>query len=82
MNRKLVDVCFSSIKLNGTVPSLPKPTQVGDYDNDGIPDLMVKFERDSVQKILTVGDKVKVTVTGRVNGIDFEGSDYIRVIDK
>jgi hypothetical protein len=68
----------------------PRPTGVGDYDDDGIPDLMVKFDRAAVQRILPVGDEVRVTVTGQVEGerrvvmagIPFEGSDFIRVIDK
>ena len=71
---------ISSIRLNGTVPALGKPTEVGDYDNDGIPDLMVKFHRTMVQDALTVGDEVEVTITGEIDGITFIGSDYIRVI--
>jgi 20S proteasome alpha/beta subunit len=47
---------------------------------DGIPDIMVKFDRSEVQKILTTGDKVKVTVTGTVSDIMFEGDDYVQVI--
>ena len=71
-----------SIRLNGTVPALTKPTKVGDHDNDGVPDLMVKFNRAAVQNTLTVGEEVKVTITGEVAGIAFEGSDTIRVIDR
>jgi hypothetical protein len=56
------------------------PTGIGDYDNDGIPDLMVKFNRSAVQALLSVG-KVEVTVTGEVNEIPFEGWDNIRVIN-
>jgi parallel beta-helix repeat protein len=72
----------SSIRLNGTVPALAKPTQVGDYDKDGMPDLMVKFDRAAVGGILTAGEQVEITVTGEVAGIGFEGSDTIRVISK
>jgi len=61
---------------------LTKPTKVGDHDNDGVPDLMVKFNRAAVQNTLTVGEEVKVTITGEVAGIAFEGSDTIRVIDR
>lgn len=71
---------ISSIRLNNTVAALAKPTQVGDYDKDGIPDLMVKFDRAAVQDILGAGDKVKIIITGKVAGITFEGSDTIKVI--
>jgi len=69
-----------SIRLNGTVPALGKPTEIGDYDDDGVPDLMVKFHRTMVQDALTLGEEVGVTITGEVNGIIFVGSDAIRVI--
>jgi len=70
----------SSIKLNDIVPALAKPTKVGDYDRDGIPDLMVKFDRDAVEDILTVDDEVEITIAGEVGDNAFEGSDIIRVI--
>lgn len=75
-----------SIILNGSVPALVKLTQIGDYDKDGTPDLMVKFDRSKVQTILSLGSEVPVTITGKVfhngNYIDFKGSDVIRVIEK
>ena len=71
----------SSITLNGTILALAKPTQVGDYDSDSIPDLMVKFDGDAVQDLLTPGSQVEITVTGEVAEIGFEGSDTIRVIN-
>lgn len=72
---------ISSIMLNGIVPALGHPTEVGDYDNDGIPDLMVKFDRASVQSLLSPGDNTLI-ITGRLlgwpNTPDFEGSDTIK----
>jgi hypothetical protein len=68
--------------LNDTVPALSKPTKVGDHDEDGIPDLMVKFDGKAVQNTLSVGDEVEVLITGEVNGIRFESTDTIRVIDE
>jgi len=67
--------------LNEVVPALTKPTEVGDYDNDGVPDIMVKFDRAAVQDILTIGDQVEITISGEVTGITFAGSDIIKVID-
>ncbi len=70
-----------SVKLNGVVPALDKPTEIGDYDGDGVPDLMVKFDRATIQDILDVGEQVEITVSGEVGGIAFGGSDTIRIIE-
>lgn len=76
---------ISSIMLNDLVTALSKPTEIGDYDKDGVPDLMVKFDREKVQSILNTGGTT-VIVAGRVfyNGefLDFRGNDTIKVIDK
>ena len=74
------EIDISSIRLNGTVPALPKPTEVGDHDGDGVPDLMVKFDRAAVQDILAAGEEVEITITGEVSGITLKGSDSIRVM--
>jgi hypothetical protein len=75
------DIDISTVLLNGIVPALNHPTAVGDYDNDGIPDLMVKFDRAAVQSILESGDQVEVRVEGYLpDGIFFKGDDTIKVI--
>lgn len=58
------------------------PTAVGDEDEDGIPDRMVKFSRDAVIVLLD-GRTVDITfrVKGEVSGSPFEGTDTIRVLD-
>ena len=61
------------------VPAENWPTSIGDYDNDGKPDLMVKFSRSAVQQFLIIGVN-KVTVVGKVAGVPFEGKDNIKVI--
>jgi len=76
------DIDVSTIKLNGTVPAEEKPAEIGDYDEDDILDLMVKFNRASVEEILEVGDEVEIVITGELTGTSFEGTDTIRVIDK
>lgn len=72
---------ISSIMLNGVVPALVRPTEIGDYDKDGTPDLMVKFDRAAVKALLTLASQVEVTIMGEVAGIAFEGTDTIRVIN-
>lgn len=77
----VVDINISTILLNNTVPAENKPTNISDYDNDGILDLMVKFDRQAVQDILELGENVLTTVTGKLfDETQFEGIDYIRVI--
>jgi hypothetical protein len=69
----------ASIRLNSTVPVDPAaPTALGDHDGNGIPDLMVKFNRAAVELTLSEGDRVPVHVTGTVDGHSFSGTDYIR----
>jgi len=74
------DIDVSNIMLNGIVQAKEWPTQIGDYDNDGIPDLMVKFDRLAVHAVVEKGDSVEITVTGEVAGVPFSGTDTIRVI--
>ena len=58
------------------------PSGIGDYDDNGIPDLMVKFDGQELIPLLEVGD-AELTVAGELyDGTPFEGSDTIRVIDK
>ena len=77
------DINVSTILLNGTIYAELKPAEIGDYDEDGIPDRMVKFNRSAIQNILEVGDEVEITITGELyDGTPFEGSDTIRVIDE
>ncbi|TKJ42992.1 hypothetical protein CEE36_05770 [candidate division TA06 bacterium B3_TA06] len=64
------------------------PTEIGDYDEDGIADLMVKFDREKLIDILKSmgygdGDVVELTVGGKLlNGKLFAGSDTVEIIDK
>lgn len=83
------DIDVSTILLNDTIPiDSEAPTQIGDYDSDGIPDLMVKFSRTEVlESISNAGlpsgrfGQVTLEVTGELSDeTSFEGSDTIRVI--
>jgi predicted neuraminidase len=80
------DIDVSTILLNGTVPVDPNaPTAVGDYDGDGVEDLMAKFDRAAVSGLMLSQDitsgNVVLTITGRLyDGTMLQGSDTIRVM--
>jgi hypothetical protein len=74
------DIDVSTLVLNGTVPAEMEPICVGDYDMDGIPDLMVKFSRSAVIDIVPCAPNVEIEVRGEVSGEQFVGWDMINVI--
>jgi hypothetical protein len=83
-------VDISSILLNGTVRAESKPCAFGDFDGDGKEELMVKFDRKAVIKLIVDKCKVRVncgfsrvtlTVTGRFsNRTPFKGSATVKII--
>jgi hypothetical protein len=87
------DINVPSLMLNGTISVDPlAPSTIGDYDNDGIPDLMVKFSRDAVISYVLANIDVTqlaqkgsmtttLTITGNLNdGTPLQGSDTIKII--
>ncbi len=84
------DIDVSTILLNDTVKAESHPICVADHDGDGIPDLMVKFNRQEVIDLIKpTGNEnskfgtVTLTITGKLyNEIPFEGSDVIKVLYK
>ncbi|MCW4052981.1 MAG: cohesin domain-containing protein [Candidatus Bathyarchaeota archaeon] len=73
------DIDISTVMLNGIIGAELHPIEIGDYDSDGISDLMIKFDRHDLIATLSKGE-VTLTITGEVDGTSFEGSDSIRVI--
>lgn len=92
-----IDVSSVKLNMNSVVPALLKPTALGDYDKDGIQDLMVKFDRQEVQEVidnLHIWDSygfgygpgpgkiaVPLTVSGMVGDLPFEGRDEVMVMN-
>jgi hypothetical protein len=77
----------TAVVLNDTIPVDPDaPTETGDYDNDGISDLMVKFDRaEVISYILSNPEgrsiRVTLTITGKLyDGTAFQGNDTIRIL--
>ncbi len=77
-----IEVETVTLRVEGEVDSVDAesaPTEVGDHDEDGIPDLMVKFNRQAVLDLIAdkTGD-VTFVVSGQLSGGElFEGSDTI-----
>jgi hypothetical protein len=86
------DIDISTILLNDTISisllDVPAPdavpTEIGDYDGDGIPDLTVAFHRKMVSEFILsqdiADDCATLTITGEVAGTPFRGEDTIEVI--
>ena len=56
---------------------------LGDYDSNGIDDVMLIVDRQLIEGVLTAGDNVAITVHGNLEtGAVFTGTDRIKVIDK
>jgi hypothetical protein len=72
---------MASLRFNHVVPADLSPTAIGDHDQDGMPDLMVKFDLDAARPTLVLGAAVRTIVTGTVGGSGvFLGVDMPRVI--
>jgi len=75
------NIDVSTIMLNDIIPAEMRPIGFGDEDDDGIPDLMVKFNRLAVIDLLDSGEMVYIIITGDLlDGTSFRGTDIIRVI--
>jgi hypothetical protein len=73
------DIKIETVKLNVVVPAELHPIQVGDYDEDEIEDLMVKFDRSAVISLVTQ-NTADLMVSGEVAGVTFWATDTIRII--
>jgi parallel beta-helix repeat protein len=74
------DIEVSTLRLNDTVSPEKKQFFIGDYDEDGIPDMMVKFSSRDLSQVLQSGEDVALTVSGRLkNSLPFEGRYSFKV---
>jgi hypothetical protein len=73
---KITDINGNSVVIH----AVSHPASVDDYDSDGIPDLMAKFDRSDVQDACSPG-LTNITVTGEfTDGMVFHGYDTITMI--
>ena len=74
----MIDV--ASLRLNNLIEAELKPVKIGDYNENGVADIMVKFSGSAVQEILSVGD-VDLSLSGNLyDGRQFRGSGIIKAI--
>jgi len=73
-----IDAGTVFLRVNGNdIYSESGPTNIGDHDGDGIPDLMVKLDAGILRSCLFLGPQT-LTVSGETVGGDvFEGTDTI-----
>ena len=70
-----LSIYHESVKFNNDLYAEEKPTQICDFNNNGILELMVKFDRSSVIKLLELEELDEVSVSGKLSdGITFEGT--------
>lgn len=80
----LIKADTTMIKINGEMLCTVGPIEYGDYDEDGIPDLMMKFDRQALSNFLITngfqtGD-VSLTLTGQFyDGSKFKGIKNITI---
>lgn len=76
------DIDLSSVLLNGSISAEFKPAEVGDYDNDGILDLLVKFDRATLIELVenATSGRIILNLSCQVSETLFEGYDSIRKI--
>ncbi|UCE35951.1 MAG: exo-alpha-sialidase [Thermoplasmata archaeon] len=81
-NYTVFDIDISTILLENTIPVENHPTEIGDYDSDGIIELMVKFDRADVEDHIGIPMNSKtLTITGEmVTNESFKGNDIVRII--
>lgn len=77
----IASVNLSTVRMAGAVPALPRFVTIGDHNSNGVPDLMLKFSRETLDPLLTSGAN-DIEVTGSlVTGEAFEGVGVLKVID-
>ena len=75
---ELIDI--STVILNNTIHAEAQPFGIGDNNENGTPDLMVKFNRSEVQNLIHSGN-ITLIIEGKVDYAAFSGHIQITVID-
>jgi hypothetical protein len=81
----VTEIDLRTIRLEGQVPAQLSPSSIGDHNENGIPDLMVKFDRklliDYLKTNNLLGDNVPLKITGNYSAnVQFTVTDSITVL--
>jgi len=75
-----LDIDISTVRLQGTIPPVPRFAVAGDHESDGMPDLTLKFDRAALASLLVPGNNT-VRLTGSLStGPGFMGTDAVRLV--
>ncbi len=74
------EIDLSTVLLNGKVPAEPDPVAIEDSDQDGLDELVIKFDRVAFQDSLAIGEQVETRISGFASDRAFAGVDTIRTI--
>jgi hypothetical protein len=75
------EIEIGSVRLQDVIPVVPGMFCLGeDEDQDGLRELVVKFDRAAFQALLPQGEHVPVTISGMARNRAFIGVDTIRTI--
>lgn len=78
-----IDIQTIMLSVNGySIPAELSPTEIGDYNDNGIPDFMVKFDRQSAQDACEAGAVEMILTCQTYDETNFEGSDTVLAIEK
>jgi len=77
------EVVIETVRFNGVVPAELRPfSSSDDFNGNGVPDLLFKFDRSQIEGILAEGEMVPVMITGEIRDTTwFVAADTIRVIN-
>jgi hypothetical protein len=82
-NYDVNEVDVNTVKLNDQIPADPNRYIIGDFDEDGIGELMVRFDRAAVVEFLQTAGLSEMIITGELkDGTLFEGRDVIRSLSR
>ncbi|MFW9895023.1 MAG: hypothetical protein ACFFD7_04390 [Candidatus Thorarchaeota archaeon] len=83
-NYDVSDIILGEILLNNLLSPVVKPFAIGDRDNNGILDLMIKFDRSEIIDIILLepSQSWEVEITGKlIDGLKFQAPCTIELLN-
>jgi len=71
----------ATVTLQNSISADITKTEILDYNNNGIADIMMKFDRAALQNMIGGGDTAEIVINGEFNdGTPFTGRDSIKIV--